>query len=227
MLAAYFGCPNKRFRSNYQNHKDRFEEGKHVITLTDTALAEFRSYAQTVGSPFAPHEATRKIHLWTPRGAARHAKMLNTDAAWEVFEKLEDAYFGRGLTQAEPPAPKALPAPPQAGQETLTVSEFEGLLQKKVLLTGAEYLALKRGIRQPAPRPAKTCQPGNLFDSLPHAAVGNNPAPAKPFCLTQREKILISRLVAEGRPKRKIARALGRDISTIYRYLRRRRLNRR
>ncbi|EDE8442018.1 phage antirepressor Ant, partial [Salmonella enterica subsp. enterica serovar Pomona] len=33
--------------------------------------------------------------LWTERGAARHAKMLETDQAWEVFEKLEDCYFSR------------------------------------------------------------------------------------------------------------------------------------
>ncbi|OFV02204.1 hypothetical protein HMPREF3119_04190 [Morganella sp. HMSC11D09] len=31
--------------------------------------------------------------LWTERGAARHAKMLDTDRAWDVFEILEDNYF--------------------------------------------------------------------------------------------------------------------------------------
>ncbi|MDR8143073.1 hypothetical protein XC08_22250, partial [Acinetobacter baumannii] len=31
----------------------------------------------------------------TERGAARHAKMLDTDQAWEVFEQLEDCYFVR------------------------------------------------------------------------------------------------------------------------------------
>lgn len=36
---------------------------------------------------------TRHLTLWTERGAARHAKMLDTDQAWEVFEKLEDCYF--------------------------------------------------------------------------------------------------------------------------------------
>lgn len=36
---------------------------------------------------------TRHLMLWTERGAARHAKMLDTDQAWEVFEKLEDCYF--------------------------------------------------------------------------------------------------------------------------------------
>lgn len=33
--------------------------------------------------------------LWTERGAARHAKMLETEQAWDVFEKLEDYYFSR------------------------------------------------------------------------------------------------------------------------------------
>lgn len=38
---------------------------------------------------------TRTLILWTERGAARHAKMLETDQAWEVFEKLEDSYFNQ------------------------------------------------------------------------------------------------------------------------------------
>ncbi|EFI89744.1 hypothetical protein HMPREF9551_01222 [Escherichia coli MS 196-1] len=35
------------------------------------------------------------LFLWTARGAARHAKILETEKAWEVFEKLEDCYFDR------------------------------------------------------------------------------------------------------------------------------------
>ncbi|EPW0481128.1 ORF6N domain-containing protein, partial [Escherichia coli] len=37
--------------------------------------------------------------LWTERGAARHAKMLETDRAWEVFEKLEDCYFSQKIPE--------------------------------------------------------------------------------------------------------------------------------
>ena len=40
----------------------------------------------------------KHLILWTERGAARHAKMLETDRAWEVFEKLEDRYFSQGKT---------------------------------------------------------------------------------------------------------------------------------
>lgn len=38
---------------------------------------------------------TRTLYLWTKRGAARHAKMLSTDRARDVFELLEDTYFNR------------------------------------------------------------------------------------------------------------------------------------
>ncbi len=48
---------------------------------------------------------TRSLILWTERGAARHAKMLETDQAWEVFEKLEDSYF----SQKQPPATQKSP----------------------------------------------------------------------------------------------------------------------
>ncbi|HHN9115727.1 TPA: ORF6N domain-containing protein, partial [Escherichia coli] len=43
----------------------------------------------------------RSLILWTERGAARHAKMLETDQAWEVFEKLEDCYFSQKQMPSE------------------------------------------------------------------------------------------------------------------------------
>ncbi len=33
------------------------------------------------------------MYLWTQKGAARHAKMLTTDRAWDVWEELETSYF--------------------------------------------------------------------------------------------------------------------------------------
>ncbi|ELD0817688.1 ORF6N domain-containing protein [Salmonella enterica] len=42
----------------------------------------------------------RSLILWTERGAARHAKMLETDQAWDVFERLEDCYFSQNAQTA-------------------------------------------------------------------------------------------------------------------------------
>ncbi|EOL0007810.1 P22AR C-terminal domain-containing protein, partial [Escherichia coli] len=52
---------------------------------------------------------TRSLILWTERGAARHAKMLETDRAWEVFEKLEDCYFSQGKTTQTEQQPQIQP----------------------------------------------------------------------------------------------------------------------
>lgn len=48
------------------------------------------------------------LYLWTKRGAARHAKMLNTDRAWDVFELLEAAYFEKAA-EKEKPLPEEKP----------------------------------------------------------------------------------------------------------------------
>lgn len=34
-----------------------------------------------------------KLYLWTQKGAFLHAKSLNTDKAWEVYDHLVDSYF--------------------------------------------------------------------------------------------------------------------------------------
>ncbi|MFO5253032.1 ORF6N domain-containing protein, partial [Salmonella enterica subsp. enterica serovar Stanley] len=57
-------------------------------------LREFKNRPETIG---LVGKNARSLILWTERGAARHAKMLETDQAWEVFEKLEDCYFSQTL----------------------------------------------------------------------------------------------------------------------------------
>lgn len=90
-LAEFYGCAEKNLADNFQNNTGRFEEGKHYVRLEGGAFRAFKEgLPDEIGEPlkFAP-----KVILWTERGAARHAKMLSTDKAWEVFEELEDSYF--------------------------------------------------------------------------------------------------------------------------------------
>lgn len=35
----------------------------------------------------------KTLYLWTEKGAFLHAKSLNTDKAWEVYDRLVDTYF--------------------------------------------------------------------------------------------------------------------------------------
>lgn len=90
LLARLYGTQSKRIQDNYQNNASRFVEGKHYFRLEGEALREFKNYPEIIG---VVQKNTRHMILWTERGAARHAKMLDTSEAWEVFEKLEDCYF--------------------------------------------------------------------------------------------------------------------------------------
>lgn len=94
LLASLYGADQKLIRQNYTRNTDRFVDGKHYFKLTGNELKAFKIQASKRGllsiSPKVSH-----LLLWTERGAARHAKMLETDQAWEVFEKLEDCYFNQ------------------------------------------------------------------------------------------------------------------------------------
>ncbi|ENQ3467947.1 ORF6N domain-containing protein [Escherichia coli] len=97
LLAKLYGCSVECLHRNHHRNKSRFTEGKHFIVVKGTdlqslkiSLRDFQTIANNV----------RKLILWTERGAARHAKMLETDQAWDVFERLEDCYFSQNAQTA-------------------------------------------------------------------------------------------------------------------------------
>ncbi|XTZ40045.1 ORF6N domain-containing protein [Salmonella enterica] len=92
LLAKLYGCSVESIHRNHHRNKERFAEGKHYIIAKGTDLQNLKISLRDFQT-IAPN--VRKLILWTERGAARHAKMLETDQAWEVFEKLEDCYFSR------------------------------------------------------------------------------------------------------------------------------------
>lgn len=95
LLAHLYGADVNSIQQNHKRNSVRFIEGKHFFKAVGEELKNLRlTVSQLQISP-----KTRSLILWTERGAARHAKMLETDQAWEVFEKLEDCYFN----QKQPP----------------------------------------------------------------------------------------------------------------------------
>lgn len=101
-LAQFYGCSEKNITDNHANNRDRFEEGKHFVLLDGDVLRAFKTgLPDEIGEPlkFAP-----KVILWTELGAARHAKMLTTEKAWDVFEEMEGAYFQAVTRRAVSPA---------------------------------------------------------------------------------------------------------------------------
>ncbi|EFT9107338.1 ORF6N domain-containing protein [Salmonella enterica] len=93
LLAQLYGTEPVRIRQNHHENKDRFVEGKHFFKVVGDELRNLRVALNYSQNPISPK--VRSLILWTERGAARHAKMLETDQAWEVFEKLEDCYFSQ------------------------------------------------------------------------------------------------------------------------------------
>lgn len=99
LLARLYGTDTDNIKKNYSRNHDRFVAGKHFFKLEGVELREFKN--KVTSSHLVANRAKHLI-LWTERGAARHAKMLETDQAWEVFEKLEDCYFSQ---KEKTPAP--------------------------------------------------------------------------------------------------------------------------
>lgn len=93
-LAEFYGSSATQIRQNFNNNKERFIEGVHYFKLEGEALKEFKNFVENF-DPVNFQIGLRApiLYLWTKRGALHHAKMLNTDRAWEVYEILEDRYF--------------------------------------------------------------------------------------------------------------------------------------
>jgi hypothetical protein len=208
LLARVYGTEPNNLTKNFANNADRFDAGKHYFKLEGEALRKFKELhrvknSHSVADSVEISPRVNALMLWTERGAARHAKMLETDLAWEVFEQLEDAYFRPREAQAEPqpaPAPAPViepPAPPApAAMVEMSLEQFGRIMAPLYGVT----------IRQPPAR-------------IPVAAPA--PAPAKPVPrpVTEAERVEALERYTSGQSIRAISKAMGRSHSTIRRIL--------
>lgn len=99
-LAVAYETEEQIITNNFNRNKDRYIEGKHFICLIGNEKAEFINKNQ---NDFSSYVRARSIYLWTEKGAFLHAKSLNTDKAWEVYDHLVDTYFTikKSLSQLE------------------------------------------------------------------------------------------------------------------------------
>ncbi len=88
-LATAYKTDSKQVSQGFNTNKGKFIEGKHYIRLAGEELRRFKTNRQ-IG------DSMKKVsifYLWTEKGALLHAKSLNTDRAWEVYDYLVDFYF--------------------------------------------------------------------------------------------------------------------------------------
>ena len=135
LLSAVYGTTQTRIRENYRVNRDRFTEGKHLFKVSGEELRALKECVRNSDSSDFVPKTGGELTLWTARGAARHAKMLNTDKAWDVFELLEENYFSRrpAVVEPAPPAPLASLTPSQQQELQNIVAAKSSAFPKEAL----------------------------------------------------------------------------------------------
>ena len=88
-LAEAYETDSKTISNNFNRNRDRYVEGKHFICLEGDEKRAFVNHPQIDDGL----KKAQKIYLWTEKGTFLHAKSLNTNTAWEVYDRLVDSYF--------------------------------------------------------------------------------------------------------------------------------------
>lgn len=88
-LAENYGTTEKIISNNFNNNTNKYIEGKHFYCLTGDELKDFKRKSLNLGIA----QNVNKFYLWTERGTLLHAKSLNTDKAWQVYDYLIEHYF--------------------------------------------------------------------------------------------------------------------------------------
>ena len=96
-LAECYGTDTTTIKQNFNNNKRRYEEGKHYVLLKGADLQAFKNQVENFD---LVKKNASALYLWTERGALLHAKSLNTDKAWEVYDQLVETYFRAKKAQA-------------------------------------------------------------------------------------------------------------------------------
>lgn len=102
-IAESYEVKEIQISQNFKNNRQRFVEGKHYISLSGDDLRTFKNQLEKIE---VVKSRTSHLYLWTEKGALLHAKSLNTDKAWQVYEYLVDFYFRAKENEPEIPEKK-------------------------------------------------------------------------------------------------------------------------
>ncbi|MDE6798221.1 MAG: ORF6N domain-containing protein, partial [Ruminococcus sp.] len=89
-LAEAYGTTVDTINRNFNRNKERYIEGVHYYCLKN---AELQAFKKSTGQIVRQFKQAKILYIWTEKGALLHAKSLNTDRAWEVYDFLVDTYF--------------------------------------------------------------------------------------------------------------------------------------
>lgn len=88
-IAEDYGVTKEKIIYNFNYNKDKYILGKHYIEVFGEELKRLKRTCEIQSS----FKYAKSLYLWTEKGALLHAKSLNTDKAWQVYDYLVDFYF--------------------------------------------------------------------------------------------------------------------------------------
>ena len=88
-IAEAYGTTKDKIIYNFNYNKDKYILGKHYIEVFGEELRRLKRTCEIQSS----FKYAKSLYLWTEKGALLHAKSLNTDKAWQVYDYLVDFYF--------------------------------------------------------------------------------------------------------------------------------------
>ena len=139
-LAECYETKTDIIKMNFSRNRNRYVDGKHYISLTGDELKEFKK--QVTKSHLVDGRASH-LYLWTEKGALLHAKPLNTDKAWEVYDYLVDYYFRAEEQRKIPVTVETNPAPVHEKKKQELPQMDNPIRMLKVLLKVAEDRGIK------------------------------------------------------------------------------------
>lgn len=188
-LAESYGCESKMISNNFANNKHRYEEGKHYICLQGADLQAFKNESENLGIVAS---RVNKLYLWTERGCLLHAKSLNTDKAWEVYDQLVETYF-----RAKKAETALQNLSPQL-QFMIRIETEQNELRKDLDGAVQRIKDLESAVQRSVNKPGK------------HA-----PVAAEPKKWSEREKDYLRKAYALGQTDVEIAAELGRTVDSV------------
>ena len=143
-LATAYETDVKVIQNNFSRNKERYVARKHYIYMDRDELREVKTtYPQFEGEL----KRTSRTHFWTEKGALLHAKSLNTDKAWEVYDYLVDFYFRAKEVIPVQEQPKPEPVKESSGKLFVDVPENPEI-QKRMSVTRDYLTALDVALRE-------------------------------------------------------------------------------
>ena len=88
-LAIMYGTEPEIINNNFTRNKTKYVLEKHYISVEGEEMKQLKTSHQFDGEL----KRVSRAYFWTEKGALLHAKSLNTDKAWQVYDYLVDFYF--------------------------------------------------------------------------------------------------------------------------------------